>query len=183
MLHHRAGRPHPGARLIGRAPALAGVLAGVLAGTLGLVACQQAATQYDAAEDVRAFLVAVRENDQAAFERHLDRPALREQLLGQVRAAIGDSAGPLGGALAEQAVDQLIRPESFKLALDRAGAPARTPTAAEIATQLRVVEGGRVCLPRSPDGPCAVTFAQRGEDWRLVAIDAGDVSVGQGRGR
>ena len=174
MLQHRAGRPHPGARLIKAALALGSVLA--------VAACQQAATQYDAAEDVRAFIVAVRENDQATFERHLDRPVLRAQLLQQVRAAIGDSAGPLGGALAEQAVDQLIRPESFKLALDRAGAPARTPTAAEIATQLRVVENGQVCLPRSTDGPCAITFAQSGSDWKLVAIDAGDVSLGSGLG-
>ena len=171
MLQHRAGRPHPGARLI---------LA--LAAVLSVAACQQAATQYDAAEDVRAFIVAVREGDQAAFERHVDRPVLREQLLRQVRAAIGDQAGPLGGALAEQAVDQLIRPESFQLALKQAGAPDRTPTAAEIATQLRVVEGGRVCLPRSQGGPCAITFAESGQDWKLVAIDAGDVNIGSGLG-
>ena len=113
MLQHRAGRPHPGARLIKAALALGSVLA--------VAAC-------------------------------------------------------------EQAVDQLIRPESFKLALDRAGAPARTPTAAEIATQLRVVENGRVCLPRSTDGPCAITFAQSGSDWKLVAIDPGDVSIGSGVG-
>lgn len=145
--------------------------------------CQQAATQYDAAEDVRAFIVAVRENDTAAFERHIDRPTLRAQMLEQVRAALGGQGGALGAALgqglAEGAVDQLLRPESFQLALKQAGAPERTPTAAEIATQLRVVENGRVCLPRSQDGPCAITFAQ-GEDevWRLVAIDAGDVSLG-----
>ncbi len=174
MLQHRAGRPHPGASLIRSGIAVAALL--------GLAACQQAATQYDAAEDVRAFIVAVREGDQATFERHIDRPVLREQLLGQVRAAIGDQAGPLGGALAEQAVDQLIRPESFQLALERSGAPGRTPTAAEIATQLRVVEGGQVCLPRSQDGPCAITFAERGQDWKLVAIDAGDVNIGSGRG-
>lgn len=153
---------------------------------LGLVllaaGCQSAGTQLDAAQDVRAFIVAVRENDRITFEKHLDRPVLREQLLGQVRAAIGDSAGPLGGVLAEQAVDQLIRPESFQLALERAGAPARTPTAPEIATQLRVVEGGRVCLPRSKDGPCAITFARSGEVWKLVAIDAGDVNIGSGLG-
>ena len=175
MLQHRAGRPHPGARL-------SSVWGLGFAAVLSVAACQQAATQYDAAEDVRAFIVAVREGDEATFERHVDRPALREQLLGQVRAAIGDQAGPLGGAFAEQAVDQLIRPESFQLALKQAGAPERTPTAAEIATQLRVVEGGRVCLPRSQGGPCAITFAERGQDWKLVAIDAGDVNIGSGLG-
>jgi hypothetical protein len=170
VLQHRAGRPHPGARLIGRALAFAAVLS--------VAACQQAATQYDAAEDVRAFIVAVREGDRAAFERHIDRPILRAQLLEQVKA----QAGPLGGVLGEGLVDQLLRPEGFRLALEQAGAPQRTPTAAEIATQLRVVENGRVCLPRSQDGPCAITFAQSGSGdaavWRLVAIDPGDVQVG-----
>lgn len=156
----------------------------VLAAILTAAACDKAATQYDAAEDVRAFIVAVRENDRATFERHVDRSALRVQLAGQVRAAMGD-AGPLaealGQGLTEAAVDQMIRPESFRLMLERAGAPARTPTAAEIATQLRVVEDGRVCLPRSQDGPCAVTFSAsvfgEAKVWRLVAIDAGDVNV------
>jgi hypothetical protein len=154
-----------------------------LAALLLVGGCQQAATQYDAAEDVRAFIVAVRENDTATFERHIDRPALRAQMLEQVRGALGGQGGALGEALgqglAEGAVDQLLRPESFQLALRQAGAPERTPTAAEIATQLRVVEDGRVCLPRSQDGPCAITFAQgAGEVWRLVAINAGDVKVG-----
>lgn len=157
-------------------------LAFVLGVTLLAAGCESAGTQLDAAQDVRAFIVAVRENDRTTFEKHLDRPVLREQLLGQVRTAIGDSAGPLGGALAEQAVDQLIRPESFQLALERAGAPARTPTAPEIATQLRVVEGGRVCLPRSAEGPCAITFARSGEVWKLVAIDASGIDVGSGFG-
>ena len=147
--------------------------------------CQQAATQYDAAEDVRAFITAVRENDRAAFERHLDRPALRAQLLPQAKAAIAAQAGPLGAVLSERldesVVDGVIQPESFRLMLERSGAPARTPTAAEIATQRRVEGGGRVCLPRAPGGPCAITFAQSGTGeaavWKLVAIDATGVNI------
>lgn len=148
--------------------------------------CQGAVTQYDAAEDVRAFITAVRENDKATFERHLDRPALRAQLLPQARAAIEAQAGPLGAMLGERldesTVDRLIQPESFRMMLERSGAPARTPTAAEIATQLRVEGAGRVCLPRAPGGPCAITFAESGTGdaavWRLVAIDATGVNIG-----
>ena len=149
----------------------------------GVAACSGAQTKYDAAEDVRAFIVAVREGDRATFEKHIDRPVLRQQVLAQVQAALGGGEGPLagalGGALAESAADQLLQPESFRLALERSGAPARTPTAAEIATQLRDLDGGKVCLPRSPDGPCAITFAKGGDVWRLVAIEAGDVQVGR----
>jgi hypothetical protein len=161
MLHARTGRPH----LV--AAALAAL---VLTGAAG---CQQARAQYDAAEDVRAFIVAVQEDDRAAFERHLDRDALRAQLLEQLRG----QAGPLGNLLSEGLVDQLLRPESFRLLIERSGVK-RVPTAAEIATQLRVVEDGRVCLPRSQGGPCAVTFAQEGGVWKLVAIDPGDVRIG-----
>lgn len=153
---------------------------------LAPVGCQQAATQYDAAEDVHAFITAVRANDRTTFERHLDRPALRAQLLPQAKAAIEAQAGPLGAMLSERldesAVDRLIQPESFRLMLERSGAPARTPTAAEIATQLRVEGDGRVCLPRAPGGPCAITFAESGAGeaavWRLVAIDATGINIG-----
>lgn len=143
-----------------------------------LAACSGAQTKYDAAEDVRAFLVAIRANDQAAFERHVDREALRTQVLGQLKGSAGPLADMLGGSFANQAADQLIRPESFRLALERSGAPSRTPSAPEIATQLRVLEDGRVCLPRAPNGPCAITFAEQAEVWRLVAIDVGDVNFG-----
>jgi hypothetical protein len=166
VLQHRAGRPHPGARL-----SLAAALTGIL---VGAAACQSAATQYDAAEDVRAFITAAREGDRATFERHLDRPAIRIQLL----AAVREQAGPLGAVLGEGLVDQLLSPEGLRLALEQAGAPQRTPTAAEIATQLRTLDNGQVCLPRSKDGPCAVTFARSGEVWKLVAIDTSDLKVG-----
>jgi hypothetical protein len=148
----------------------------------GATACSGAGTKLDAAEDVRAFITAVRAGDEATFEKHIDRPALRRQVLVQIQAALGGGEGPLaealGGGLAERAADELLRPESFRLALERAGAPARTPTAPEIATQLREVENGRVCLPSAPEGPCAVTFAKQGEVWRLVAINAGDLQAG-----
>lgn len=149
-------------------------------GAAALTACSGAQTKYGAAEDIRVFIVAVRENDRATFERHVDREALRTQVLGQLREEAGPLAGALSGSFAEQAADQLIRPESFQMALQQAGAPARTPTAAEIATQVRVVEDERVCLPRSPNGPCAITFADQGGVWKLVAIDVGDVSFGSG---
>ncbi len=148
---------------------------------LGLCACQGAQTQYSAAEDVRAFILAVQENDQQAFERHVDREQLRTQLTTVVQRELGQEGGlgsAFAGALAEGAADQLIRPESFQYALQQAGAPARTPTAAEIATQLRVVENGRVCLPRSKDGPCAITFEEQGQDWKLVALEPGDIKLG-----
>jgi hypothetical protein len=143
---------------------------------VGTAACSGAQTKLDAAEDVRAFITAVRTGDEATFEKHIDRPALRTQMLAQVQAALGDS--PLTrGALAEQAVDEMIRPETLRSLLERSGAPQRTPTAPEIATQLRTEADGRVCIPSAPEGPCAATFARTGDVWRLVAVDARAVGL------
>jgi hypothetical protein len=148
----------------------------LLLAALGATGCSGAQTKLDAAEDVRAFIVAVRENDRAGFEKHIDRPALRTQVLSQVQAAMGDS--PLTrGAFAEQAVDEMIRPETLRKVLEQSGAPQRTPTAPEIATQLRTEADGRVCIPSAPEGPCAATFARTGDVWRLVAVDARAVGL------
>ena len=44
-----------------------------------LASCATAA-RFDAAGDVHALLVAVRDNDQAGFDAHIDRDALKDQL-------------------------------------------------------------------------------------------------------
>ena len=44
------------------------------------------AQRYDAAADVHALLVSIRDNDKAAFEAHVDRPALKRQIEGRMMA-------------------------------------------------------------------------------------------------
>jgi hypothetical protein len=150
--------------------------------TLALAGCERASRQLEAAQDVRAFLAAVETTDRAAFERHVDRAALKADILrqAQARAAAGDPgpAAVLATQQGQQLVERLITPETFRLAIRNTPVLAeRTPSAPEIAAVLRTVDDTRVCLPQGVDGPCAATFARQGETWRLVGVDAQGFSL------
>ena len=146
-----------------------------LAAALALAGCQQADTRLDAAQDVRTFLVAVKERDQTTFDRHVDKDALKADLLRQLRARAGEgdpAAALLASGQADRLLDGLITPEAFNFAVEKAG-PAldRTPSAPEIAAILRPAGEDQFCLPSGGgDAPCAATFARTGDDWKLVAI-------------
>ena len=95
-----------------------------------------------AAGDVRALLVAVRDDDRASFEAHVDRRALRANLQARVvsRARmvhgghIVDALGILISGPAAQAADRLlIQPEVFRAVAEYYGyrrvsrSPGRSP--------------------------------------------------------
>lgn len=149
-----------------------------------LAGCQEAQTRLDAAEDVHTFLIAVKERDQRTFDKHVDREALKADVRRQLtaRAGDGDAIGAvLGSNQGDAILDRLIAPESFNLAVQQAGGGAldRTPSAAEIAAVLKPAGENRVCLPSGPGGPCAITFALDGDDWRLVSISAEGLQIRQ----
>lgn len=153
----------------------------VLLCVLALGSCEQAQSRYQAAQGVRSFMVSVQQQDRDAFERHVDRPALRENLRDQAaREAGGDPriAAVLRG-LPSTAIDQMIRPETFKLGVQRMGMRTdRVPTAAEISVMLKMRGDDKACLgdPRVAD-QCLLTFERRGQDWKLVALDTAQVRV------
>lgn len=134
----------------------------------------------DAAVDVRALLVAVRQNDHATFERHVDRPALRQSVAEQLNARLASEAGPYGGlldGLADRAADELIRPEAFKIAIEQSGLPDRTPSAAEIAVLLKPAGEGRLCLEDARTHECALTFDNVGGVWKLSAVKVSETEL------
>lgn len=153
-----------------------------LAFALTLAACGGARDKYEAGEDVRALLVAIRTNDAGAFERYVDRPALKASITPQIQERLASEAGPYAGVLgglADQAADQLIRPETFQIAIRQSGLPDRTPTAAEIAVLLKDAGDGGLCLPDGRTQECALTFRKAdGGDWKLSAVKASDLKVG-----
>ena len=53
----------------------------VLAATLAACASAQ---RLDAAGDVHALLIAIRDSDQAAFDAHVDRPALKNDMMAKL---------------------------------------------------------------------------------------------------
>ena len=131
------------------------------------------ATQRDAADDVRAFLHAARTGDSAAFERHVDRPALRAALEQELRREMPNTvrAAERRGGLAAH-VDGMISPYGLRQALMRGDTRDRTPPEAEVAALLIVVDERRVCLPGATREVCSLTFTRGPDDvWRLTAVD------------
>lgn len=143
--------------------------------------------RFEAASDIHALLVAVRDGDRAGFEAHIDRPALRNQLRARLIAeqarrhgdqswqAVGAAlAGPLVGV----AADRLIQPDVLRAAAIRFGYdPAKPlPGALAITQALRRLDAERVCAFTRRDGPCVLIFQREEGVWRLVEFR--DESVG-----
>lgn len=153
---------------------------------LALSACATA-QRYDAAGDVHALLVSIRDDDRAAFDARVDRPALKRQiesrLLAETRKA--DTNGTLKAlsvllapALAEFAGDTLVQPRVFRSVADYYGYGPNTPIPPPlvIGGQLRAVGDGQVCATRSKNGPCLLVFTQEAGVWRLSGFE-GELSM------
>lgn len=139
-------------------------------------------TRFDAAGDVHDLLVAIRDNDKAAFERHIDRDALKRQIEGRmVREARGsgapDGLKALGYALAQPAAEMasamLIQPRSLRLVAEHYGYTPDQPIPGRVAitSALRDLGDRRVCVTRTKDGPCLLTFTERGGNWKLTSFE------------
>ena len=150
----------------------------------GLAAC--ATTQrITAANDVHALLVAIRDDDHAAFDAHVDRVALEHELEGRIlertqATAANDTVRALGALLAHPvarlAGDALLRPSVFRAVAEYYGYKPGTPipNQLEIAGALRALPDGRVCAAKNHNGPCLISFASEGGVWKLVSFD-GDI--------
>ncbi|MDP3852754.1 DUF2939 domain-containing protein [Phenylobacterium sp.] len=143
--------------------------------------------RFDAANDVHALLVSIRDDDRTAFEAHVDRPALKRQvesrLLAETRKAnAGDGATALSILLsplvADLAGDLLVQPRVFRAAADYYGYGPDTsiPNALVIGGQLKAMGDGRVCATRRKDGPCLLVFTETAGTWRLSGFE-GDLSM------
>jgi hypothetical protein len=159
----------------------------LLAG-LALIAAACATTErITAAGDVHALLIAIRDDDHAGFDAHVDRQALEQELEARIldrteAANTTDTIKALGALLAHPlshlAGDALIRPKVFHAVAEYYGYRPQTPipNQLEIAGALRALPDGRVCAAKKRDGPCLITFANEAGTWRLVSFD-GDISL------
>jgi hypothetical protein len=155
---------------------------------LALLASACATTQrIEAANDVHALLIAIRDDDHAAFDAHVDREALEHELEARLldrtqQPDANDTVKTLGALLARPlarlAGDALIRPKVFRAVAEYYGYRPETPipNQFEIAGALRALPDGRVCAAKNHKGPCMITFANEGGTWRLVSFD-GDISL------
>lgn len=154
---------------------------------LTLSACAGAPKRLDAAGDVHSLLTAIRDGDEAAFERHVDRQALRGQIEARIAAETARAGGNdemralgalLGPALAKAASEQLVRPQVFRGVAEYYGYDAAQPLPGRvvIAGSLRALDDGRVCATRDKDGPCLLTFTETEGVWRLSGFE-GDIDM------
>ena len=150
----------------------------------GVAACVTP-QRYDAAQDIRAFLVAVRDGDRASFDAHVDKPALKANLKARLLAFQAGRHGVesretlgalLAGPLVNVAVDALARPEVFRAAAELAGygPDTRIPGPLILGQDLQAMGDERVCalIQRR----CAFVFKREDSVWRLIDFE-GDLGL------
>jgi hypothetical protein len=141
----------------------------------------------DASADVHDFLSSIRNNDQATFDAHVDRDAIRRQLTGRLTTAARQAgASPTIVAMARfvanpalgLAAESLIQPGVFRAVGDMFGYSSKSPLPGKlaIASVLRSQGDGTVCAPLKQGGPCVLIFTERDHVWRLSGFE-GDLSI------
>jgi hypothetical protein len=144
--------------------------------------------RYEAANDIHAFLIAIRDGDRAAFDAHVDRPALKEQLRSRLLVEAhqqGGAAGAVGallaGPLVDVGVDALVRPDVFRaIAVEHGYSPDKPiPGVIAIAQSVRALDGGRACVVTQRAGPCVLIFKDEGGAWKLIGFE-GKIDFGKG---
>ena len=141
------------------------------------------ATRIDAAGDVHAFLVSIRDGDKTAFDAHVDRSALKEQVSARLMAEAakrGDDRGgmaAIGVLLGKPVIDalgeRLIQPDVFRAVAEYFGYSAQTaiPNQLVIAQSLRPLDDTHVCVARKKDAPCILIFRNEDGVWRLISFE------------
>ena len=173
-------------------PAMLKRLLPLLLAVSALSACATTA-RLDAAGDVHDLLVAIRDDDRATFDSHVDRKALKASIEARmVQAAQGakvDDSLKLAGvllapSLADLAGDALIQPRVFRAVASSYGyTPDRPiPGRVAIAGALKAMPDGRVCATKKKDGPCLLIFTSEGGQWKLSGFE-GDISDLQPKAR
>ena len=137
-------------------------------------------TRYDAAGDIHALLVAIRDDDRQAFDAHVDRPALKAQMKARLTAAAIQRGGALGaflaqtfGGMTDALVDAAVQPQVFLAVAEAKGyRPSHPlPGRAAITGLLRYLQDDRVCIIDKKDGSCLLVFRNEAGTWRLVAFE------------
>jgi hypothetical protein len=138
----------------------------------------------DAANDVHALLISIRDDDQASFDAHVDRPALKRELQARLDQQMAKNeelrglASLLGPTVIDFAGDTLLQPGVFRLVAEHYGYTRRTqiPNSVEIAAALKPLPDGRVCAVSKKDGPCLLVFTKEEGVWKLTGFE-GDASM------
>lgn len=136
--------------------------------------------RFEAASDVHALLVSIRDDDRAAFDAHIDRPALKAQLRSRLIAE-GQSRHGIGGALAALAAgplldvgaDALLRPEVFRAIAIEYGYDPRQPipNAFLIGQYVTPLSDERACVATKHKGGCVLILKNEGGVYKVIGFE------------
>jgi hypothetical protein len=145
--------------------------------SVGLGGCE-GRTRAQAAETASALLGAAVTRDRVAFEATIDRSAVRDDLRRQMVELARAQGLEVEGGPSDLALDRMIGPDALRI-LDAGGRPlAEAPDPKALAAQMELVDKRRACLHDQPEaGRCLLTFARHDGDWRLVAMQAQDLTI------
>ena len=157
-----------------------------------LLAACATVPRFEAAGDIHAFLVAIRDGDQQRFDAHVDRSALKAQLKSRLIASQAQTHGDsswqalgavLAGPLVDVGVDALVQPQTFRaVAIQLGYAPDRPiPNQLQISAFLRAIGDGEVCLVTRRDGPCTLVFRDEDGAWKLVGYEGDLGRIARGK--
>ena len=151
-----------------------------LAAALALSGCATVG-KLDAASDVHALLISIRDNDRATFDTHVNRPALEREIQDRITARTNRTgnetaralAALLAPAVARLAGDVLVQPQVFRAVAEHYGyrAGMKIPPPIGIASVLKPLPDGRVCATRKKDGPCVLMFGKMDGTWKLTGFE------------
>jgi hypothetical protein len=152
-----------------------------------LAACSTV-PRYEAANDIHAFLVSIRDGDRPAFDAHVDKPALKTNLKARVLTEtarhdkLAGAATLLAGPLVDVAVEAAARPEVFRLVATEYGySPDKPlPNTLVIAEYVRPLDGGRACVTTRAKGPCVFMFKNEDGTWKLIDFE-GHIGLDKGK--
>jgi hypothetical protein len=139
----------------------------------------------DAAGDVHALLISIRDDDAATFDQLVDRPALKREIEGRLVARVtsdkrlGPLAAVLAPGLADLAGETLVQPGVFRAVADYYGyrPDMKIPGRLAISQRLKELPDGRVCAVTKKDGPCLLIFTHAADGrWKLSGFE-GDPSM------
>ena len=160
----------------------------VIAGLAMVAASCAETTKIDAAGDIHAFLIAIRDGDRTSFNAHVDRDALKVQIRARImtEAAKRDDkdgdlvamAAVLGRPMIDSLSDALIQPDVFRAVAQYLGYSADKPIPGQftIAQALKPIDSNHVCVVTRKNGPCLLVFRDEDGSWKLVGFE-GDVSM------
>ncbi len=164
------------------------IRAALIAGLALIAAACAETTKIDAAGDIHAFLISIRDGDRAAFNAHVDRDALKVQIRARImaEAAKRDSkdgdmvalAAVLGRPMLDSLSEALIQPDVFRAVAQYLGYSPDKPIPGQfaIAQALKPIDSDHVCVVMKKAGPCVLDFRNEDGSWKLIGFE-GDVKM------